>query len=157
MKKMRDIKEFTGRYYYLSNYYDPCPMVYGGITYSNSESAYQAQKCKYPTDRYMFIGIDPDRAKMLGKIVAIRDDWDAERVFVMRDVIREKFRQHPELAELLISTGDAELVEGNTWHDNFFGDCRCPECRLTPGRNYLGRLLMLERKRLKGMKVRKRK
>ena len=146
---MPGIKAFIGDYYFLSNYFDPCPVEFEGITYRNSEAAYQAQKCRYAGDRYQFAGIDPDSAKLLGRYVEIRDRWDENRVFVMRDVLRAKFDQHPELAQMLIDTGDKELVEGNDWHDNFFGDCRCPACRATPGTNYLGRLLMIERKRQK--------
>jgi predicted NAD-dependent protein-ADP-ribosyltransferase YbiA (DUF1768 family) len=40
------------------------------------------------------------------------------------------------------------MIEGNWWHDNFWGDCYCnnksgkhPEC-LKPGLNKLGLLLM---------------
>jgi predicted NAD-dependent protein-ADP-ribosyltransferase YbiA (DUF1768 family) len=36
----------------------------------------------------------------------------------------------------VVPTGDAELVEGNTWNDRFWGVCR------GKGRNELGRILM---------------
>ena len=35
-----------------------------------------------------------------------------------------------------------ELIEGNTWSDNFWGDCHCPKCRGIKGENNLGKLLM---------------
>jgi predicted NAD-dependent protein-ADP-ribosyltransferase YbiA (DUF1768 family) len=53
----------------------------------------------------------------------------------MRDLLRQKFA-HPELRRLLLATGDAELVEGNTWGDRFWGVCA------GRGQNHLGRLLM---------------
>ena len=38
----------------------------------------------------------------------------------MREYLRLKFKI-PELREALLETGNAELTEGNTWHDNFWG------------------------------------
>ena len=63
-------------------------------------------------------------------------------------VVLSKFVQHPELGELLVQTEDAGLVEGNTWHDNYWGACICPKCGagdLYYGLNYLGRILMMTR------------
>ena len=48
----------------------------------------------------------------------------------------------------LLSTSNATLVEGNWWHDNFWGDCYCPKCKGIPGANTLGRLLMELRSKL---------
>ena len=41
-----------------------------------------------------------------------------------------------------LATGGAVLVEGNTWHDNYWGCCTCSRCAGRRGRNNLGRLLM---------------
>jgi predicted NAD-dependent protein-ADP-ribosyltransferase YbiA (DUF1768 family) len=43
---------------------------------------------------------------------------------------------------MLLATGDEELIEGNTWHDNTWGNCVCQKCQDIPGRNMLGMLLM---------------
>lgn len=56
----------------------------------------------------------------------------------MWEILRAKFKQHPELAAMLIATGDAELVEGNTWGDTFWGR----DLATGHGENHLGRLLM---------------
>jgi hypothetical protein len=48
------------------------------------------------------------------------------------------------LAHKLLETGDAVLIEGNYWHDNEWGDCRCKdrlECQ-AEGQNLLGLELM---------------
>lgn len=44
----------------------------------------------------------------------------------------------------------AELIEGNTWNDNYWGMCGCTRCRSegTKGLNKLGKILMAERARL---------
>ncbi len=53
----------------------------------------------------------------------------------MAGLLVQKF-QHPELAALLRATDDAELIEGNTWGDTFWGVCK------GKGANNLGRMLM---------------
>lgn len=37
------IKEFRGKYYFLSNFYE-APITYEGITYQNNEAAFQSAK-----------------------------------------------------------------------------------------------------------------
>lgn len=140
------INSFTGDYAFLSNYYDPCPVEFDGRTYRNSEAAYQAQKCADESKKDLFTELDPDEAKAFGKRIAIVDDWDNKKADIMCEIVRAKFKQHPELAIRLLDTGNEELIEGNTWHDNFFGDCQCPDCRNIPGLNWLGNILMTERK-----------
>lgn len=41
----------------------------------------------------------------------------------MYEICKAKFSQNPDLARRLISTGDAELIEGNTWGDRVRGVC----------------------------------
>ena len=53
----------------------------------------------------------------------------------MASLLFAKFAQ-PELRKLLCETGDADLVEGNTWGDKFWGVCE------GKGKNMLGLLLM---------------
>jgi predicted NAD-dependent protein-ADP-ribosyltransferase YbiA (DUF1768 family) len=62
----------------------------------------------------------------------------------MYEVVLAKFDQHPELLTRLLATDESLLIEGNWWHDNFWGDCRCgkkPECRAM-GENMLGKTHM---------------
>lgn len=141
------INSFNGGYSYLSNFYD-APVLIDGIRYLNSEAAYQAGKVE-PDRRGMFSNLSAYQAKKLGKSVQIRKGWDDKRADHMRKVVHEKFMQNPTLARALICTGDTELEEGNSWHDNFFGNCYCPKCLDTPGQNMLGKILMDERQVLK--------
>lgn len=143
------IKLFKGKYEFLSNFYDPCPVEYKGLTYRNSEAAYQAQKCLYDDMKELFVKMTPDEAKKFGKHVTIIPGWDDMRAEIMREIVHAKFSQHPELAKKLLDTGDHELIEGNYWHDNFFGMCECPECRDQVAENWLGLILMDERDRLR--------
>ena len=137
------INSFNGGYAYLSNFYD-APVMLDGLTYLNSEAAYQAGKTT-PGKRKLFTNLSPDQAKKLGRAVVIRKNWDASRADYMRRVVHAKFTQNPTLASRLLQTGDAWLEEGNTWHDNFFGNCYCPACRGEKGENMLGKILMEER------------
>lgn len=42
----------------------------------------------------------------------------------MEQLIRMKFTRYADLREKLLATGDAQLVEGNTWNNRFWGVCR---------------------------------
>jgi predicted NAD-dependent protein-ADP-ribosyltransferase YbiA (DUF1768 family) len=61
--------------------------------------------------------------------------------------LRLKF-QDPKLRAMLLATGNEELIEGNTWHDNTWGDCSCDACKDIEGKNMLGKLLMKVRDEL---------
>jgi hypothetical protein len=61
----------------------------------------------------------------------------------MRELLARKFAPGSELAARLLTTGDAPLVEGTTWGGRFRGVCR------GEGQNWLGRLLMEQRDRLR--------
>ncbi len=89
-------------------------------------------------------------SKKLGRAVPHREDWEEVRYQVMLVLVVRKFLDHPELAAELLGTGEALLVEGNTWHDQTWGDCRCgrPECA-EPGLNLLGQILMSVREMLR--------
>lgn len=59
-------------------------------------------------------------------------------------VIDAKFSD-PKLATLLLQTGDAELLEGNTWNDRIWG----VDSVTLQGQNYLGKILTDKREQLR--------
>ena len=65
-----------------------------------------------------------------------REGWTAVREAVMLEGLRAKFSQHPDLADLLLSSGDRILVE-HTQNDTYWGDGGDGT-----GKNRLGHLLM---------------
>lgn len=75
------------------------------------------------------------QAKTLGRALPLRLGWDESKLDVMLACLRSKFSD-VNLSARLIGTGDAELIEGNTWDDRFWGVCG------GDGENHLGRLLM---------------
>lgn len=134
------IKEFKGDNAFLSNFY-VAPVIYEGIRFENSEAAFQAAKC--PKRMREFCGLSPQAAKRLGRRVEMRPDWEAIKYDVMYQVCKEKFTQNPDLLGKLLATGDAELVEGNTWGDQVWGVCK------GVGENHLGKTLMRIRNELR--------
>jgi ribA/ribD-fused uncharacterized protein len=73
----------------------------------------------------------------------LRRDWESIKVGVMTDAVLAKFSQHQDLAELLLETGDALLVE-HTENDSYWGDGGDGS-----GKNMLGQVLMRVRDRLR--------
>jgi len=92
-----------------------------GVTYLNSEAAFQAQKC--PERASEFANLTPREAKAHGRRVLLRSDWEKVKDQIMEDVVYAKFVQHPDLALKLIETGSQELIESNTWNDRYWGVC----------------------------------
>jgi ribA/ribD-fused uncharacterized protein len=123
-------------YEFLSNFY-PCDVVHYGLRFGNAEAAFQASKCAYESDRFAFMPFNGAQAKRRGKRVALRRDWETVKVRVMKEVVREKFTQNPDLAAKLLSTESAVLCEKNTWHDTFWGVDMNGN-----GDNHLGKILM---------------
>jgi ribA/ribD-fused uncharacterized protein len=68
--------------------------------------------------------------------------WDSIKVDVMRRLIEQKAADHEEFRVWLLSTGDTKLVEGNWWHDQFWGSCQCRQHFYRAGENWLGVILM---------------
>ena len=141
------IVEFDGDYAFLSNFY-PSTIYHDGITYPTNEHFFQAMKTLDIDERKAIAAAEtPGLAKRMGRNVKLRPDWEKIKVDVMRLGLILKFTD-AELAEKLIATGDEELVEGNWWHDNTWGNCHCTACSRKGGRNLLGMLLMEVRKEL---------
>lgn len=141
---MSTIDVFNGEFFFLSNFYY-CNITYNGLEFTNAEAAFQSMKCISDIQRKLFRHLNPSSAKRLGRSVALRHDWESIKLSVMEDVIRAKFTQNPDLARKLIVTGNAKLIEGNTWGDAYWGF----DLRKNAGENHLGIILMKIRKELK--------
>lgn len=130
------ILSFRDEYFFLSNFY-PVEIKLDGIVYPNAEAAFQAQKTLDVEERRKFSMLkEPVQAKRLGRKVKLRDDWEEVKLDIMTEIVSQKFLQHPHLIEMLLQTGDEELVEGNKWGDRFWGVCK------GKGENHLGKILM---------------
>lgn len=133
------IDRFDSQYRFLSNFYE-APLLFRGLVFENAEAAFHSQKC--PQRAKEFQGLNPSQSKRLGRQVEMRPDWDKVRDQVMYEVVSEKFSQNSKIRERLIATGEAMLVEGNTWNDRYWGVCN------GIGQNKLGKILMRVRSEL---------
>jgi len=140
------IDSFRGEYGFLSNFYD-CKVYYNGMTFKNSEAAYQAMKCLSAEEALSFQEHSASEAKHHGQLVKLRPDWEQVKLRNMEEIVRAKFVQNVHLAKKLVATGDAELIEGNTWGDTYWG----VDTRKKKGENHLGVILMGLRSELTAM------
>jgi len=144
------IEQFQDEYRFLSNFY-PSPFKLGEYTieYSTVEHYYQSQKCANKNDAINIIKCrTPGQAKRLGSTVSLISVWEETKDLVMETGVKAKFDQNADLAVLLISTHPSVLIEGNYWHDNYWGKCYCHRCRHKRGLNVLGKILMEMRGKL---------
>ena len=134
------IDSFRGAFDFLSNFYG-ASVFYDGLWYQNSEAAFQSAKTLDPEMRKKFTAASPSQAKSMGRMVNLRPDWEQVKDGIMLEILRSKFAPGTRCAERLLATGSLLLIEGNTWHDNYWGVCQCEKCRGKKGLNHLGELL----------------
>ena len=141
-KKIIDRFTKESGYDFLSNFY-PSTIRFEGFLYSTVEHAYQASKTTDEKIRKIIRNAKtPGEAKKLGQSILVRENWDKIKIDLMKLLVREKF-ENPFLRPMLLSTDDAELILNNKWNDHFWGICK------GVGENWLGKILMEERKRIK--------
>lgn len=125
------------------------PIRIEGRVYPTSEHYFQAQKFA-PTDEAHAEAIRNEKSPMIAARMGrdrkkkLRRDWESVKDNVMREAVRAKFEQHENLWQLLLSTGDAKLIE-HTSNDSYWGDGGDGS-----GKNMLGRILMEIREELRG-------
>jgi hypothetical protein len=122
------------------------PIEIAGKLWPTSEHYFQGQK---------FAGTEHEEAIRLQNSATIaarigrdrerplRPDWEAVKDDIMREAVRAKFTQHADLRDMLLGTGDCEIVE-HTERDRYWGDGGDGS-----GRNMLGRILMEIREELR--------
>jgi len=129
------VEAFRGKYRFLSNFY-PAIVSYGEIDFPTVEHAYQAAKFDTDEERKHIANLaTPVEAKRAGK--RGHKVTDEIKLGTMKLLVFRKFFAHENLRQRLLETGEAELIEGNYWHDTFWG-----QCPIGTGENHLGRILM---------------
>lgn len=166
-KKPKVIDKFKGPYHWLSNFAH-CKFTHNHQQYQSVEHFYQAQKAdshemitiKHPTNEKQNIHVNAreyiatcnNPKKTVRKYkVQLPEYWEDEKLKIMRTGLEYKFIANPHFRKLLAETDNATIIEGNTWHDNFWGDCRChsdptahwqKDICAEPGKNVLGQMIM---------------
>lgn len=158
MKEIRFYRANEKPFGAFSNLYKR-EIEFEGVRYPTTEHAYQAGKARKESVREWLLNApSPSLLAMAAHGLYswdIRSDWSKIKFDRMKQVLYAKFTQHEDLRELLLSTGDARLVEAATV-DNLvnrtWGEVN------GKGKNMLGVLLMEVRAELrKDVKVRKSK
>lgn len=133
-----------GEPYYEFTNFAPFPVDLDGKNWPTSEHYFQAQKhAGSSLEEKIRQAAEPREAFKLGRSRKPRPDWAKVKDIVMYRAVRAKFTQYANLAQLLLSTGSAELVE-HTENDNYWGDGGDGL-----GKNMLGCILMLVREELR--------
>ncbi|KAH3757546.1 Swarming motility protein ybiA [Pelomyxa schiedti] len=137
--------EPEGQYACFSNFYE-VDFVLDGKSWTSTEAYFQAHKFTTPEYQEQIRRSDPGTAKTLGsqRRPDYRKDWDDVRNEYMKGGIRAKFQQHPDLAAILLSTGDSPIAE-RAPYDAYWGDG--PDGK---GKNMLGKILQELRTELRG-------
>lgn len=122
-----------------------------GVVYPTSEHAYQAGKARKDAVReWLLAAPSPALLAMAAHGLYYWDiapGWSTTKFDRMRGVLRAKFTQHGDLKDLLLSTGNARLVESATVDNEvnrLWGEVN------GVGRNTLGVMLMELREAFRG-------
>jgi len=129
-----------------------------GVMFATAEHAYQAGKArKLAVKEWLMKAPSPALLAMAAHGLYYWDitpGWSTSKFDRMRAVLMAKFTQHPDLAEKLIATGTARLIESATVDNavnRLWGEVN------GVGQNMLGILLMETREKLIAAKAKKSK
>lgn len=147
-------------FYEFTNFWDKHPITIDGKIWPTTEHYFQAQK--FINQQVMINGKQSDLQDVIQNLATprevfdaanskngtyknlIRADWGNEqvRLDVMHKALTAKFKQHPDLLQVLKSTGNSELVEASP-HDSYWGWGSDKK-----GKNMLGKMLIQVRNEL---------
>lgn len=122
------------------------PFELDGKEWLTTEHYFQAQK--FPGNEAYQEKIRVEKSPMVAarlgrsRAQAIRKDWEQVKDELMKQALLAKFSQNEEIRKVLLSTGDAHLVE-HTKNDRYWGDGGDGS-----GKNRLGAILMEVREML---------
>lgn len=129
----------VGEAYGCFSNFSPHPVFLDGATWPTTEHYFQAQKFLDGERRVSIQAAgSPAIAARMGRSRSrpLRPDWEQVKDDVMRKAVRAKVIQHAQVRQILLSTGDATLIEHSNkdryWADG--GDGR--------GKNMLGKIWM---------------
>lgn len=130
---------------WLSNFY-PSPFKRLNLRYPTVEHYFQSKKFEGTRFEYYILSLEtPAETAREGKRrdLPLRKDWEDIKDEIMYKAIFHKFVSNGDLSELLLKTGEEELVEISPY-DSYWGVGRNGK-----GKNRLGILLMQFRKELR--------
>ncbi|MGD1913334.1 MAG: NADAR family protein [Rivularia sp. (in: cyanobacteria)] len=129
--------------------FSPYPVEMNNIFWPTVEHYYQGQKYLGSPDEgiipLIHAASTPEDAAALGRCSTrrLRGDWEVVKTQIMREAVLKKFLTHPEIREILLSTGSELLVEDSP--TDYFWGCGATKT----GQNHLGQILMSVREELR--------
>lgn len=120
--------ELDGKFWETSEHY------FQAKKFENTIYEEEIRKAKSPMDAAI-MGRDKNKP--------IRNDWEEVKEDVMKKAVLKKFETHSDIKDILISTGEEEIIEKTT--NDYYWGCG----KLGNGKNMLGKILMDVRKTLK--------
>jgi ribA/ribD-fused uncharacterized protein len=117
-----------------------------GVWWRTTEHYFQAQKfAGTPHEEAIRLAKTPKQAAKMGRDRQrpLRADWEDVKDDIMREAVRQKFRTYPELRQVLLATGNEELIE-HAPADYYWGSGADGS-----GHNRLGQILMEVRDELR--------
>ncbi len=139
----------NGAYGFMSNF-SRHPIYIADKIWPTTEHYFQAQKfAGTEHEEAVRCASTPKQAALMGRdrTRPLRADWESVKDEVMREALKAKFTQHPELRQALLDTGDALLIE-HTKNDAYWADGGDGS-----GKNRLGELLMALRAELSAARL----
>ena len=144
---VKEIVSFQDYNRYLSFFSFICTPGNHGLAYPSSFHAFMSYMTDSKTEALSLFLLGPKDVERLTKkdfTEPNEGNWDKKQC-IMRQVQENKFLSNPKFAKLLIELPEeVVLLNRNTHHDNYWGDCICnnlPGCR-EKGKNTLGNILM---------------
>ena len=138
----------------FSNLYR-CSVEFEGRIHPTAEHAYQFGKPRKPEVRdWLMVAPSPSLLAMAAHGLYSWDvapGWSVGRYARMQAVVHAKFSQNPDLAEILLGTGDARIVESTSFNNEVnrrWGEVYLPS-GVWVGENWLGKILMETRTKLR--------
>lgn len=130
-----DITSFSNEYAFLANTFNE-EITVDDLTYSNAESAFWAQRIKDPKARRKLTHLSGTKAKAKAINCEPVENWESKEYATMKRILRIKFDKSKELYQKLKETGSAQLINNNTYRDEYWG------VYYGKGQNLLGKILM---------------
>lgn len=130
---------FFGPYRFLSNFW-PSLMLEPTLEHHFQASKATPQLYEKHLKQMVELGLTAGQAKRYGRTkIKLRPGWDDIKDETMLGLVRIKFME-AKLRQKLIATGQRELIEVNTWGDDYWG--QVDVMGKLVGRNQLGIALM---------------
>lgn len=105
--------------------FSPIPVLFNDVIYFTAEHAYQTAKFSGSDDEIARQIIATESATDVFELAnanrsSKRPDWDEVKVGIMKEILKNKIAQHPEVQQKLMDTRERVIIE-DSWPDDQWG------------------------------------